>query len=92
MKKAQERLFVKVQSRRSKDPNTLERPVPWDDHQEQQQPWSGAIGSLEHSFVCCGGQSQRSDPQAPWRRSEGYEQIPDNWMLNYLHCWSWVFA
>lgn len=25
-----------------KDPNILEMPVPWDNHQGQQQPWCGA--------------------------------------------------
>jgi hypothetical protein len=42
-------------SRRSQ---CMEMPVPWDDHQEQQQQWSGVNLSLE----CNRGQSCRSDP------------------------------
>ena len=34
---AYERLLVTVQPSCSRDPSILEMPVPWDDHQEQQQ-------------------------------------------------------
>jgi hypothetical protein len=39
------------------DLSILEMPVPWDDHQEQQQQWSEVNQSLE----CYRGQSWRSD-------------------------------
>jgi hypothetical protein len=40
MKRAYERLLVKVVA--AKNPSALEMPVPWNDHQEQQQQWSGS--------------------------------------------------
>jgi hypothetical protein len=41
LKRAQERLTVKVQPSCSRDSSVLEMPVPWDDHQEQQRREAG---------------------------------------------------
>ena len=45
-------------------------PVPCDDHQEQQQPWSGVNQSLE----CC---RAREVTQDLLRRTEDYVQVSD---------------
>ena len=37
IKRAQERLLVKVKPSCSRNPSILEMSLPWDDHQEQQQ-------------------------------------------------------
>lgn len=55
MKRGQERLLV------AGDPNSLEMPVPWDNHQEQQQQWSGAGLSFEDQLCVL----QRAEPEKP---------------------------
>ena len=46
-------------------PAILEIPIPWNDHKEEQQLWSGTSWNLEDKLcVCCRGQSQRSDPSS----------------------------
>jgi hypothetical protein len=75
LKKAQERLLVKVQPSCSERPRTLETPVPWDDPQEQQQQWRGAKGSLEAMYAA--GSRAREVTQVPWRSPEDLELISD---------------
>ena len=45
MQGAYERILVKPCA--VADPSVLEMPIPWDDHQEQQQQWKG----VDHSAV-----------------------------------------
>jgi hypothetical protein len=52
------------------DPRRLEIPVPWEDHQEQQQQWSGVSQSLE-----CYRAGEMT--QALWRSTEDHVWIPD---------------
>ena len=47
LKRALERLLVKVQPSGTRDPRILEMPVSWDHHQEQEQQWGEACQSLE---------------------------------------------
>ena len=58
MKGVYERLLVKCSPVAAEDPSILERPVPWDGHQEQQQQqWGGASLSLEDELCAAEGQA-----------------------------------
>ena len=69
-KRTYKRLLGKLQHSYSAEASILEVLVPWDDQQEQNQPWSGVCPSSEDN-VCCTGWSWRSEanPLPKSRRS-----------------------
>lgn len=62
--------------------------MPGDDHQEQQQQLSRPRRGLE-DMPCV---QQRAEPEKRLLRGspEAHEQIPKNWTVSYLYCWSLV--
>jgi hypothetical protein len=74
----------------AEDPSILEIPVPWDDHQEQQQQCSG-WSQLEsrRQAVCYRGQSQRND-LSPLEEPRRQWVNPRYWPLSYLPFDLWL--
>jgi len=87
MKRAQERKW-KCSLVAAEDPSVWEMPVPWDDHQEQQQRWNGASQILKDK-LCYRGMSCRSNssPSEEPRRSWVDLSL---WITYYLHFWRLV--
>ena len=88
MKTAYERLLVKVQPSYSRRSRVLAILVPCNDHQEQQQLWSGDSWSLEDSCVCCRKQlGKRSKPCVGVQKMVSESQIFTLFMVAELSMW-----
>ena len=86
MKRACEKLLVKVQSSCSRRPQSF--------GDASTMGWSPrTAAAVERSqaeprrqAVCA------TEGRAPWKRPRDREWIPDNWTLSYLYCWSFALC
>ena len=70
----------------AEDSSVLEMPVPWDDHQEQQQQWSTGSESVEDKLIYYKQQSWKSE-SSPWRSPGDRSWVdPRHWKVRVWFC------